>query len=41
MGVTEEDLISSAPLAAADHCSSTNPRVFTEKDALELYRTCL
>jgi 4-hydroxybutyrate dehydrogenase len=40
MGVTQEDLVSSAPLAASDHCTATNPRHLTEQDALELYRSC-
>lgn len=40
MGVTDEDLVSSAPLAASDHCTATNPRQLTEQDALELYRSC-
>ena len=39
--VTEEELVSSAPLAAADHCTATNPRSLTESDALDLYRSCL
>lgn len=41
LGVTDDDLVSSAPLAAADHCTPTNPRSLSEADALALYRSCL
>lgn len=41
LGVTDRDLVSSAPLAAADHCTATNPRPMSETEALELYRRCL
>jgi alcohol dehydrogenase class IV len=40
MGITQDDLTLSAPLAASDHCTATNPRQLTEQDALELYRSC-
>jgi len=41
LGVTDAELVSSAPLAEADHCTGTNPRSFTERGALALYRECL
>ena len=41
LGVTDDDLQRAAPLAAADHCTPTNPRALTEADALALYRSCL
>jgi 4-hydroxybutyrate dehydrogenase len=41
LGVTEDDILSSAPLAAADHCAATNPRHLGEEEALALYRGCL
>ena len=41
LGVTESHIQSSATLAATDHCVATNPRPFSEVDALNLYRRCL
>ncbi|MBK36684.1 MAG: 4-hydroxybutyrate dehydrogenase [Gemmatimonadetes bacterium] len=41
LGVVDSDLVKAAPLAKVDHCTPTNPRPFTEADALALYRSCL
>ena len=41
LGVGDPQLVSSSPLAAADHCTATNPRTLGEQDALDLYRSCL
>jgi alcohol dehydrogenase class IV len=41
LGVTDADVVTMAPRAAADHCTPTNPRPLDEAACLELYRRVL